>query len=368
MLINKQFKTTREYLESDYWANYISQPENQDFKVNPQQLAKTPIFLDCLVAPQGYRFVQLDFAALEPNVLAEFSGDPCYKDIYASGKPHDAYFYVSCKLLDNDGKLNAVYNLDNPTKETVKAAKKQFKRERSIGKVFQLMSTYKAGAPAIHRKLKLNGVDISKDEVVEIRNKYWGPELFGTVLDFEDSLLTEVEQRDGWMMNGLSRPFVVTDRKKKDVVNIFCQSTGHDCTDLLIMNVERLAKEAGLNPKPIIPDYHDETIWMIEEEHAEQLAQVMRDAVAAVNEFINFSIPLKGDPEITENFTKFKGPDPIQWYSEKVEEHDEKKRNNSVARHKTTSSRKNKVPHTTRAQGTIEHNSVLPSENSAVSG
>lgn len=311
-------QTTRNYLESEFWANYHSLPENQYVKLNAQQLAKNPVFLDCLEAPDGFNFVQLDVTALEPSVLAEFSGDKSYKEIYSSGKPHDVYFYVSCKLLDKDGSIAKVYNLDNPTPESVAAAKKKFKKERSIGKVFQLMSTYKAGAPAIYRKLRINGVDISQEEVYENRERYWGPELFGQVLEYEDSLLAEVEQRDGWLMNGAGRPIVIGDKNKRKVLNIFCQSTGHDITDVMIYWVERLAQEQGVQCWPVIPDYHDETIWMTPEGEADKLAQVMVDALGKVNEAINYETPLKGDPEITKDFTAFKGPDSVQWYEEKL--------------------------------------------------
>lgn len=305
----------REHLESTWWNYYHKHKDNSYYKINAQQIAKNPILLDCLKAPEGWRFVQLDYAALEPNVLAEFSKDPCYKDIYASGKPHDVYFYVSCKLLDADGKLNETYNLANPTKETVAAAKKLYKKERTVGKVFQLMSTYKAGAAAIYRKLALAGVDITKEEVVEIRKRYWGPELFGGIAKYDTSLLSEVQQRDGWMVNGMGRPFAITEKKEKDVVNTHTQSTGHDITDLLILHTEKAALAAGIEATPVIPDYHDETIWMCREEDAPALAEIMKAAVTSVNKTINFEIPLTGEPEITSDFTGFKGPDPVDWYS-----------------------------------------------------
>ena len=257
--------------------------------------------------------------ALEPTVLAEFSQDKCYQEIYASGKPHDIYFYVTCKLLDSDGKINAVYNIDNPTKESAAAAKKQFKPERTIGKVFHLMSTYKAGAPTIHRKLTLEGVDLTRQQVKEIRDRYWGPELFGGILDYEEGILAEVDQRDGWFFNGLGRPFAVIDRKRKDVLNTMIQSSGHDITDLFIREAEKLFRERKIDTKPVIPDYHDETMWMVADAQRDAAAKCLSDAVEVVNDLLQFKIRLKGEPEITKTFTEFKGPDPVSWYAEKVD-------------------------------------------------
>lgn len=313
-----EFKTPLEQLESEWWTEYAQDPDNDYYKINAQQLAKTGVLLDCLEAPDGYKFVQLDYHALEPTVLAEFSRDPCYHEIYASGKPHEVYLYVVCKLLDPDGKISKTYNIDNPTTESVAEAKKLFKTERTMGKVFQLMSTYKAGAPKIHRQLVLSGVDITREEVVEVRKKYWGPDLFAGIVDYEESLLAEVDQRDGWFFNGMGRPFAVTEKKRKDVVNTHTQSTGHDLTDLMILETEKNFRANNINAVPVIPDYHDETIWMVPSAEAEDAANCMSAAIDAVNEMVKFSIPLKGGPEVTDNFTQFKGPDPVDWYQTKL--------------------------------------------------
>ena len=312
----RSYKTPMDWIQSDDFNRHTDHPDNQYHKINIQQLAKSPIIMDCLVAPEGYSFVQLDYTSLEPYVLAEFSGCPTYKEVYASGRIHDVYFFVTCKLLDDDGKISAVYNLEDPTPESVKAAKKQFKPERNVGKVFQLMSTYKAGAAAIQRKLTLFGFDYTKKQVEEIRERYWGPELFGAVIDYENDLLTQVDQNNGYFFNGFNRPLVVTDRKRKDVVNSFCQSTGHDCLDFMVLQLERIINEHGISATPIVEDFHDETIWMCPTEQAEMLADAMRQAVDKTNGIIKYGTPLVGEPEITKTFTEFKGPDPIGWYED----------------------------------------------------
>lgn len=49
---------------------------------NLQQQPKTQGYLECLVARPGHKLVQLDFAALEPIVLAEASRDPALLTLY----------------------------------------------------------------------------------------------------------------------------------------------------------------------------------------------------------------------------------------------------------------------------------------------
>ena len=306
--------TPRQQLESPEWARYVAQPENQYFKLNLQQMNKTPVLMDCIRAPAGYKFVQLDFVALEPMVLAEFSRDATYQEIYASGKPHDIYLYIICQMFDPTGEVSAVYNPENPTKESVSAAKKQFKTQRTMGKIFQLMSTYKAGAKKIHRKLTLAGVDISPEAVVELRRNYW-ENVFPGVTAFEEHLRAQRDQNGGWIYNGTDRPLVITDKKEKDLVNSYIQSTGHDYTDLMVLAVEQLARDAGIPAEECIPDFHDETIWLVRAEYANQLALTLTAAVGIVNERIQFESPLQGTPEIADTFTQFKNPDGVDWYT-----------------------------------------------------
>lgn len=50
--------------------------------INVQQMPKTRGFLECWTARPGHKLVQLDTAALEPTVLAEFSQDPALMSLY----------------------------------------------------------------------------------------------------------------------------------------------------------------------------------------------------------------------------------------------------------------------------------------------
>lgn len=309
--------TPKEIIQSGLIDRRRKSPEYQYHRINVQQLAKNPIFLDCLRAPKGYKFVQWDATSLEPTVLAELSGCPTYKEIYASGKPHDSYFYVACKLLDPTGELAQVYQIDNPTPESVKAAKKGYKKQRNIAKVFQLMSTFKAGAAAIHRKLILEDIDIDRATVESNKEKFWGPTLFGKVLEYEEDLLAQVQQHDGYYVNALGIPIVVTDKQERNIINTTTQSVGHGILDLWLWRLDPFA--SGREAQPVIPDYHDEGIYMVKEEKAAGFAKDMLEALQQVNDMLKWSIKIKGDPEITDDFTAFKGPDEVLWYKEKLD-------------------------------------------------
>ena len=110
-------------------------------KVSISILPKDEQYLKCLRARTGHQLFHLDFASLEAVILAELSGDKLLHEIYASGKPHDIFLYMAIKSGDpKASEINAVYNIDNPTKESVAAAKKQFKDIRQKWKVIVYMS------------------------------------------------------------------------------------------------------------------------------------------------------------------------------------------------------------------------------------
>ena len=185
------------------------------------------------------------------------------------------------------------------------------------------MSVYKAGHRAKYRKLRLLGVDITPEQVEQGHIKYWSEELFGKVLEFEESIKAEREQRDGFIVNVFNIPIVVTDKKEKDVLNTFGQSVGHGCLDLYVRILEQLIFESGITAWPVIEDFHDETVWMTDTASSKELARLMTVAMDKLNNILKWNIQLKGDPEITDNFTAFKGPDPVEWYNDLIRETDE---------------------------------------------
>lgn len=280
-------------------------------------------FVGCVTVPSGFVLVEKDGQAfvsgncsLEPTVLAELSGDPTYKEIYASGKPHDNYLFTSIRIMPwVADKINAVYNIENPTKESVKAAKDAFKSERGMAKPIFLSGAYKAGALKQWRMLKLLGYKLPFDVVKEMRDNFWGPNMFGTVLQYEKELQEEVEWRGRYLLNGVGRPFVVLKHKVKDVLNINGQSTGHCILDIGNMFLSRLVIERGINARCVIEDWHDERVWWAPtREDAEELKKAMEDSTAMLNEFLSPQIPIRGEVEICKRFTAFKNPEPWTLY------------------------------------------------------
>ena len=305
-----------EILQKEEYHEYVKRFPK--YKINMQQIMKEVPVLDILSAGDGW-FVEMDISSLEPTVIAEMSDDPTYFEIYASGKPHDNYLYTAIRIMPwVSDKIDAVYHIDNPTKESVAAAKKQFKSERSTAKVLVLSGTYKAGANKQYNTLKLQGIKIPFDTVKEMNHRFW-KEMFAGVTEWEKTLLRELEHNEvegigPFILNGMGRPFVILKHKQKDILNTTAQSTGHGILDIDNYHFSCIVeerKEALSGCRCVIEDWHDERVWWAPTmEKALLLKQAMEDALVRTNEKINPNILFKGGVEICKTFTEFKGPDP----------------------------------------------------------
>jgi hypothetical protein len=276
--------------------------------LNLQQMPKVAEFLHCLRARPGMRLIQADAVALEPTVLAEFSRDKTLWQVYGPGaKPNDIYLLVAAKIPALGKEIRKYYDPDNPTPEGIKAAKKHCKAERDLAKKFHLMSAYKAGPNKIFEELTLAGVDVTLTQVRQIHREYW--RLFSGVQRFEEQLKDIWTSHEGWIPSVLGTPICVAESLINDLVNRFCQTSGHQILQMWIANIQKLRLERKVDMWPIIVDLHDETIWEAPEEQAEAAAQVMTDALVITNNTLEMEIKIQGPPSIVNNLAEIKDPD-----------------------------------------------------------
>lgn len=272
---------------------------------NIQQQPKTRGYLECLVARPGHRMVQLDFAALEPIVLAEASRDPALLQIYGpTAKPNDIYLFTAANIRGLGDRIRQYYDPENPTPEGIAAAKRHCKADRQVAKIVQLAKTYNAGPRKIHETLTLGGIKISLEEVQQICSDF--DRLYAGVQHFKSTLEGEWRRNSGWIHGGLGRPLAVSADLTKDLVNRYCQTTGHDILMRYIWYVEQVRGETGVPMWPLIVDYHDETIWEAPEHRADEAAVVMKTALSRLNGELQPHIPLKGEVLQATNLAQIK--------------------------------------------------------------
>lgn len=104
---------------------------------NLQQISKTNAMMSLFRAAPGRVWVDIDFAALESVVAAEFSQDPNLLALYADNVPeNDIHLFLSAATPGpiSQAVLATGYTPDNPPPGSVARAKKECKRERNISK------------------------------------------------------------------------------------------------------------------------------------------------------------------------------------------------------------------------------------------
>jgi DNA polymerase I-like protein with 3'-5' exonuclease and polymerase domains len=314
--------------ENSYVESYISHTENSNtihpsYRIpgtvtgrvsgkdpNILQAPKTKDVFKLFRAREGHKFLDLDFAALEPNVATELSQCPGMLRVYGpNARPNDIYLFVGGAVPGIREKLAAVgYDPDFPTPEAISIAKKELKRERSILKVLHLSAGYGAGVGKIWKTLQMSGVDISFAEVEKIYNSYW--ELFSGVKEYGERLKKEWRRNGGYVMSGLGIPIAVAEDLLKDVFNRVCQTTGHQILMRYNTIYTNELDRRGIPWSPIIIDWHDASTIEVPDEYVEEAAEVMGPwAVAKLNEELGGMIQLKGEVEIGIDLADVKKPE-----------------------------------------------------------
>lgn len=304
---------------------------------NLQQIKKIRAVMDLFVARPGMTWIDLDFAALEPTVTTEFSGDKNMEAIYGNGAgTNDIYLFVASTVPQWAEQLEATgYDRYRPTPEAVARAKKECKHIRKIAKVVVLACAYGAGVDKILQNLVNDGMQITREEVAEVHKSYWetfeqvkkfGYELqdkwwetvdlpAGTIEMYKDWGKSRYKRDQiprnitGYIMNGLGRPMCVTHDYKKDILNRFVQSTGHDILVRYIRLVGEELDRRAIPWDPLIADFHDAITVEVPDRYVEDTLEVYLDALAELNKQLGGDVQLKGTPTYGKNLTAVKEPE-----------------------------------------------------------
>ena len=276
--------------------------------VNIQQLVKHKPYLDCLTPAKGNVFVQMDVDALEPVVIAELSDCKQYDKLYGpTAVRNDVYLFVAASMAAFSAEVRKYYDPENPTTESINAAKKKCKPTRTINKEFHLAAVYGAGAKRIWLTLRKKGIILDLDVVKQMRVDYW--RMFKDVKTYEDKLNSIRVANGGFMLGGLSCPISVAESGKKDILNRMIQNTGHKILVKWLYHFEQLRVKSGIDVWPCVVDFHDETVWECKEEDGEAVKELMRKTWDLTNAELGGTIRLTGEPMICHSFSAFKCED-----------------------------------------------------------
>jgi DNA polymerase I-like protein with 3'-5' exonuclease and polymerase domains len=273
--------------------------------VNVLQSPKSRGFLECIKARPGHKLIQLDCEALEPTILAEFSQDATLLKLYGpNARPSDVYLFLAAQIPELGREICKYFDPENPTPESISAAKKHCKRDRAIAKTVHLAAGYGAGAPKMHETLTLGGIDITLAQVKKIHTNYW--RLFRGVKQFGERLTSFWESSGGWFPTSRGTPAGLAHQYIKDITNRFCQTSASLILQTFIWHIDRLRKERGIPMEPWIVNYYDEVILEAPDAFAEAAAKILVDALAATNAELGMGIQIKGKPQIATSLADIK--------------------------------------------------------------
>lgn len=267
---------------------------------NIQQMPKSVEFLKIFTARPGYKLITCDVTSLENYVLAELSQDEALLGLYGpEARPgQDAYLYIASQLPVIGDKIRATgYNPHTATPEDTAKAKKLCKSERDIGKTLVLSGNYGAGPDKMYATLRLQGVEITLEQVKELHRGFW--ELRQGTKDYQAELLRQWNKNKGWTIDGLGHPVCVDQKYKKDIVNRVVQRTGHTLFVKLLVVCDELFRDNNIDAHPFIADLHDCMIYEVRNDHVPQAVQIMEvDSYKILNSWLGSSAPLKGDSKV----------------------------------------------------------------------
>lgn len=277
---------------------------------NLQQVPKSQAVMSNFISQPGNVWVDLDFSALEPTVTAEFSGDKNMNFIYGNGAaPNDIYLFIGAQIPGRIGDAIRGVGFDpyKPTKETLARAKKECKSERNVCKTVVLACAYGAGVGKITSTLEADNIYLPEEEVRQVWDTYWNT--FAQVKRFGFELQREWDRNGGYILNGVGRPMCVTEDYKKDLLNRFIQSTGHDILLEYILIVTSELNKKQIPWQPNILDFHDAMSVEVPEEYGQEVAQLFTDCLDLLNDKLQGTIKLRGVPTVGTNLSETKEPE-----------------------------------------------------------
>jgi DNA polymerase-1 len=222
------------------------------------------------VPGEGYEsLLSCDYSQVELRIMADLSGDEALIEAFRSGT--DFHKYVASLVYDLP-----VADISSDQRSHVKAM--------SYGLAYGL-STY-----GLAHQLK-----ISPAAADVLKEKYFAT--FGKVHDYLESLV-QTAKRKGYTETifGRRRYFpalkstsrVARDAAERGALNAPIQGSAADIMKLAMIRAERLLREAGAASR-IILQIHDELVIEVAPGEAEQVSELVRDAMEHA---VNLAVPL----------------------------------------------------------------------------
>jgi DNA polymerase I-like protein with 3'-5' exonuclease and polymerase domains len=251
--------------------------------VNLLALPKRKTSMRVFLAPEGYVLIREDVNSLEPRVMAYLTQDENLLKLYGKdAKPHDGYLFVAWYLLD---KVKEHYDIDDITVEKRNYAKDICEEERTYIKPAFLGWFYGLGAYNLSLKEGMPLKDAKR--FMSTLDK-----LFKGKFALHNALIKKWTETGGHVISARGTPICCCNSKKKDIVNRVVQRSGHELLQRLLYHRNEYRKKHNIEMYPYIPDFHDESVWMVRPHDVDRAKEAINYSYAKLNEELNWNVSI----------------------------------------------------------------------------
>ena len=225
-----------------------------------------------LFMSKHYKMIVADVSQQEPRILAHFSRDPELMKAFNNGE--DLHLYVA----------KAIFNNPNLTKE-------KNHKERDIGKVINLATSYGMAAKGLSRKL-----GNTREDAEAILSKYFMR--FRGVFSWI-AMQRRSAYRDGYVSTAGGRRVYINPYNnswENNAINAPIQGSAADFTKTWIRNIWELSNERGV-PYSVMAMVHDEVLLDPEKKDLEATLKIEADAFEMTALSMFPTVPFKQDVE-----------------------------------------------------------------------
>jgi len=253
-------------------------------------LQKTPVttpegrrIRKAFVTDPGWSIVSADWSQIELRLLAHVSEDPLLVDSFERGV--DVHARTASQLFDCD--------VAEVTRE-----------QRQIGKTVNFATIYGQGATALSQLLLIKRADAKA-----YQERYFAA--YAGVTRWRDATVAEARET-GYATTMLGRRRIIPELSSNDAmlrtageriaVNTPIQGTAADLCKLVMLQVPRRLREAGLRSRMVL-QIHDELLLEAPDDEVEATSAIVRDCMEST---VTLTVPLVVDVGVGANWAEAK--------------------------------------------------------------
>jgi DNA polymerase I-like protein with 3'-5' exonuclease and polymerase domains len=227
---------------------------------NLQQVSKD--IHDIFVARPGYKLATFDMSAIEPRLIAFYTGDLNLFEIVTSGAD---FHGTNAKVF---------FDLECPVSEV----KKRYPKQREVGKEVGLLLMYGGGYKRLQESAMKRGFVWSEKECRRKVERF--KEFYEGVYRFRDEEIAPALRRGETLVNLLGRPFRIPDPDEIHLkgMNTLIQS---GASDLVLNSAHRMTKtfeERGIDARVLLL-VHDEIVTEIPADRASECEAIIVESM-----------------------------------------------------------------------------------------